>query len=130
MAMIVERELKFVGKDGSSPFCEVVTINWTSDSSGNVSESIYLAGFALKAITKPGSAAPTDNYDISLGDPLDSALDALDGSLADRDAANTEQKVLKLTDGVSPVFLAGDYTFKVANAGNTKTGTCVFYLVD
>jgi len=107
-----------------------VQIDWTSDASGNATATVNLAGYLIKVITLPGSAAPTNLYDLTLVSPDGSAADEFMGLLADRSATNTEIKYMTATASSVPILLAGDYTFTVANAGNTKTGTAYLYLVD
>lgn len=129
----VTRAHKGYGKAGNEKTVEIVTVSFTADASdASVPDtSIELKGYVLKVITNPGSTAPTDNYDIDLGDPADAALDALAGGLANRDTANTEQAFPVLTNGVVPVFLSGTYTLGVSNnAVNSATGDIIFYLVD
>lgn len=109
---------------------ERISVAWTSDASGNATGSIEnLYGFCLKLVTDPdGSAAPTDNYDITLVD--ENSIDALAGAGADRDTANTEQVYPTASGAQVPAFLCGTHTFTVANAGNAKSGVAVFYVVE
>jgi arginase family enzyme len=109
---------------------DVRTIAWTSDASGDATAALsQLYGFILKLVTVPSAtAAPTDNYDISLVD--ENGIDALGGAGADRDTANKEQVAPVLSGGQTPVFLCGDHTFTVANAGNAKSGTVILYIVE
>lgn len=107
-----------------------ITIDWTSDASGNADVTVDLFGYLVKAVTKPGAAAPTDLYDITIVDPDGSACDAAGGLLVDRSSTLTEQKYLTISGSSVPVLCAGTYTFTVANAGNAKNGTCYLYLVD
>lgn len=109
---------------------EKISVAWTSDASGNATGTMTkLYGFVIKVITDPdGSAAPTDNYDITLVD--ENAVDALDGKLADRDTANNEQVYPTPTSSAIPAFVCGDHTFTVANAGNAKSGVCTFYITE
>lgn len=127
----INRELKDYGKNNNLT-CEIITITWVADGSGNVSVVIpNISGFALKGITAVLDTPPDDQYNVILGDPADPDLDALGGSLNDRSNTTTEQKFLKLSDGVSPVFLAGDYTFQITdNTVANATGLVVMYLVD
>jgi hypothetical protein len=109
-----------------------VKVVWTSDASGNASGPLELYGYLLKVNTDPTST-PTALYDITLLDPdiaTGTALDALTGLLADRSGTAGEVKYTTPTSNSVPIFLAGTYTFTVANAGNAKSGTAYFYLVD
>jgi hypothetical protein len=100
----------------------IISVPWTSDGSGNYTETVTMNGWLVKSVTDPGAAAPTDNYDITL---VQNTADQLAGALADRDTANGECVI-----HAAPIFLAGDHTFTVASAGDTKSGTAYFYLVD
>lgn len=107
-----------------------ITIDWTSDASGDVNgTSISLRGFLVKFITNPGATAPTDNYDLTLTDPEDSSLDALADEGLDRDAANTEQVYPVASGATTPIYLNGSYGFKIANAGNAKQGRAIFFIL-
>lgn len=111
----------------SRVFTEKVTVTWTCDASGNATGTVNLQGFLIKAITVPGAAgaAPTDNYDITL---VADGIDMAASQLIDRDTANTEMVYPVATSACTPIFLAGDHTFTVANAGNAKSGTVYLYL--
>lgn len=113
--------------------CEKVTIDWVADAAdGSVPAlSIPLSGFVMKVVTNPGSTAPTANYDIALGDPDDSSLDALATLLKDRHTSTTEQVYPVITGAAVPIFLAGTYSLGVTgNSVNSATGRIVIYLVD
>ncbi len=107
-----------------------IQIDWLSDASGNADAVVALAGYLVKAVTKPGVATPTALYDITIVDPDGAACDAAGGLLIDRSATVTEQKYITITGSSVPALLAGNYTFTVANAGSAKSGTCYLYLVD
>jgi hypothetical protein len=106
---------------------EIVQIDWLSDASGDASVSVNLHGFLVKAVTDPGSAAPTDNYDITL---MQYGVDAAASLLIDRDTTNSEQVYPNVTGAAVPLFLVGDHTFTIANAGNAKNGTVYLFLVE
>lgn len=111
----------------------VVQVDWISDSGGAATAALNLYGFLVKMITLPGSPAPTDLYDITLVDAI-GGLDAARNLLVDQSATLTKEiyGIAKNSSDVSPVpiLLAGDYTLTVANAGNTKAGTCYLFLVE
>jgi len=113
---------------------EKIKIDWTADAAdGSVPNTSVtrLYGWVVKVLTNPGSTAPTDNYDIELLDPDDSTVDALAGALANRDTANSEQVYPVATSAATPVFLAGDYTFKLSNnAVNSATGQVILYITE
>jgi len=102
-----------------------VTVAWTSDASGDATATLNLHGFLIKVITDPSATAPTDNYDLTL---VADGIDMLGGLLADRDTANTEMVYPVVTNASTPIFLAGDHTFTIANAGNAKSGTVYLYI--
>lgn len=98
------------------------TVAWTSDASGDASQTITIDGAIVRVVTNPdGTAAPTDNYDVTLIDP--DGVDLLAGEGADRDTANSEQIFPSNTP-----FHNGDVTVTIANAGDTKEGTVVLYV--
>lgn len=110
-----------------------VTVSFTADASdGSVPDtSLALNGFLIKAVTNPGSTAPTDNWDIALEDPDDSALDAAATLLNNRDTATTEQVYPLISGAATPIFLAGTYGLAISgNSVNSATGVVILYLVD
>lgn len=125
MAVTATR-VPLVSKTGRN--AEKISVTWTSDGSGNASGSIEnLYGFVIKAVTDPVDG-PTDNYDITLID--ENGMDALNDALLNRDTTTTEQVYPGVTNASVPVFVFGTHTFTVANAGTTKSGTCVFYIIE
>jgi hypothetical protein len=116
-------------RNDAEPLVRGVTIAWTSDGSGNYTESFDLAGVILGVVTNPGSTAPTDNYDVTCPDA--DGRDVFMGGGADRDTANTENFVPLATgsDGTTkmPVAVAGTLTLTIANAGSAKVGTVTIY---
>lgn len=121
-------------KDGHRGPIRSITADWVSSSGGAVSSTtLKINGFLLKAVTDPGSAAPTDDYDIALTDENGSdILSGSVGSLADRDTSNTEVVNLNIDDGAGgllPVYpmVSGKITVAVTNAGDTKNGQLILY---
>ncbi len=119
---------------GQGRTIEKVQIDWLSDAAdGSVAVTVNLWGYFLKAVTDPGAAgaAPTDNYDITL---VQHGIDMAAGLLADRDTANNEivYGIAKNGSDIAalPPLLAGDHTFTIAAAGNSKTGTVYLYLAE
>lgn len=106
---------------------KVVNVAWTADAADGSVPNTTLSGLygkLVKAITNPGSTAPTDNYDIKLLDAEDSTADALANNLADRDTANTEVVLPTI-----PPLLCGDYTFNLSgNSVNSATGVCILFI--
>jgi hypothetical protein len=122
-----------IGKGANSKRVEIVTTSWVADDAAATvpTLSLELKGFVLKVVTNPGSTAPTANYDISVTDPEDSALDAMATLLNNRHTSTTEQVYPLISGAACPIFLCGTYGIAVANnAVNSATGTITFYLVD
>ena len=99
---------------------------WTSDGSGVVSGTLTThayTGALERLVTDPdGTAAPTDNYDVTILD--EDGTDILMGAGADRDTANIEQ-VLRTSLGV----VANDtLELRIAAAGAAKSGVVWLYL--
>jgi hypothetical protein len=109
-----------------------VAFSWTSDSSGNAdATSEQVTGVILRVAFNPGSAAPTDNYDVTLSDA--DGIDVLAGQGANRDTTTSEHICpgVALYDGtttsVVPVAVFSPLTLAVTNAGSAKTGTVTVY---
>jgi hypothetical protein len=123
-------------KSANDTYFEKVVIDWVADASAATVPNTTVSGlygFLLKAITNPGSTAPTANYDIAFGDPEDTTLDALGGLLQNRHTSNTEAVYGIAKNGTDvapfPIFLAGDYQFQLTNnAVNSATGRVILYL--
>jgi hypothetical protein len=99
---------------------------WTSAADGSASQATTFAYDGkielLTTVPSGGGTAPSDNYDITL---LDSdSVDVLAGAGLDRDATATEQAVSAVLGAVAGSKL----TFTLANAGDSKQGTCYVYL--
>jgi hypothetical protein len=113
---------------------DVVKIDWVADAAdGSVPNTSItgLWGFLLKAITNPGSTAPTANYDIELLDPEDATCDALGATLNNRHTTSTEMVYPVISGAAVPIFLCGDYTFKLSNNSvNSATGSVILFLVE
>jgi hypothetical protein len=119
------------GSPNSAKTAEKITVDWVSASDGSCTTSLTnLFGWVVRLATDPagGGSAPTDNYDITLID--EDGFDGLAGGGADRDTANNEQAAPIITNAQNAVFVCGTYTFTIANAGDTKSGRAVFYIVD
>lgn len=102
-----------------------IVFTWQSDASGDVSGSTSgtYTGEVRRVVTNPDdSAAPSDNYDITLTSADGS--DLLNGNGANRDTADTES--------ISPssIVFGSAMTLTVANAGDTKAGTVTVYVTD
>lgn len=131
--VVTSRVFNEIAKGGRSRRVEVVTTTWVADSAAATIPdlSIPLAGYCLKVITNPGTTAPTDNWDITLGDPEDSTLDAAASLLLNRHTTTTQQVYPLISGGAVPIFLSGTYTLSVSgNSVNSATARIIFYLVD
>lgn len=106
-----------------------MVFDWTSSAGGAADHEFELQGYIVKVVTDPdNSAAPTDNYDLSIVD--EDGADVLIGQGADRDTANTESFYPAQADGAIPVFHCGTVTFTIANAGNAKAGRAILWVVE
>jgi len=120
---------------GNGPY-HVYQMVWLTDSSGNfaaTSTTQNIDGVVLLVEAVPSAtAAPTDNYDVTLrnsqgidvmGDTGAAGSEAYDGALANLDTAvgSETQPLLRGNYGAVPVM--GPLTLDVFNAGNSKGGT-------
>ncbi len=101
-----------------------IDIDWTSHASTGLVElavSQEINGILLALITDPdGGAAPDALYDVTILD--DKGIDILLGKGADRSATLVESVPLDLNTGQPRPTATTSFTFKVANAGNSKQG--------
>lgn len=113
---------------------KVAVVDWVSDGAGAATATVDLDGQILKVVTNPGTAAPTDDYDITILD--EDGIDIVQGLLANRDTINSEEvypyKLITVggtgTDRIhQPIYHAGPVTFTVANAGASKAGIARIY---
>lgn len=105
--------------------------NWTSGTDGGVTITTgpSMFGQIVRVTTDPGSTAPTDNYDIVMND--DNSFDLLCGTGANRDTANTESVVPFIGNGTTtdaPVWVSGQCTPAITNAGSAKIGSLIIYI--
>lgn len=120
-------------KSAKLQYCEIVTIDWVADSAdGSVPTlSLDLRGFLVKAVTNPGSTAPTASYDIAITDPEDSNLDAAATLLNNRHTSTTEQVYPLISGAACPIFLCGTYGIAITNNSvNSATGRIILYLIE
>lgn len=129
------------GYDGIGRACSIrkVIADWVSDdSTGAVSATTRkIVGRLIKIATDPGSAAPTDNYDVTIVD--EKSISVVAGcqnvaALAARDTANNEETYLYILNADStpigmPTYpvVCDKLTIGIANAGNSKTGQIILY---
>lgn len=117
-----------------------VIADFTTDSAtGSVAGTTRkIVGELIKIVTDPGSAAPTDNWDVVLTDEegVDLSVhlsDAAIAALIARDTATTEETYLPLEDEAGTARIAlwpvvcDKLTITVNNAGNSKTGQIILY---
>ena len=114
---------------------DLITINWTSDSTGAVSAvlarasgtQIKFAHTLLQVAFKPGTTPnqPTDLYDVTLTNAA--GVDVLGGLGANLSNANAKQET-PITSNGFPFVLAGPLTLNVTNAGNAKSGSIFFFV--
>lgn len=105
--------------------CKKVTFAWTSAAGGTASATTTATfdGDLIGMATIPdGTAAPSDNYDITVSDA--NGHDVLLGQGANRATATTQYVAGTSLTGVSGSKL----TLAVANAGDTKKGTVVLWI--
>ena len=111
-----------------------LTLDWTSDASGNVSQDIGIAYGDVRCVrgglvgveTIPGilgdltTDLPTNLYDITLLNPY--SLDIVAGVLADRSGTVAEQVLPTKT-----IPNIQDIALTIANAGAAKSGRIILY---
>lgn len=107
---------------------QTYTYAWTSDSSGDVVNNDFTAYGEIKRVvlaSSDGASSPTTAYDVVLNDAL--GVDVLQGGGADVVTATDSDivPVIVGTDSATtfPVFVAGNLTLSISNAGAAKTGT-------
>lgn len=123
--------------DKHGPIKKVIAA-WTSDDAdGSVTGTCTkLSGHLVKAVTDPGSAAPTDNYDIAITDEEGvNVLTACQSTLANRHTANTQEVYFLVLDAAGTPLAQSLHpvvndalTIAVTNAGNSKTGQIILYV--
>ena len=109
-----------------------VAISWTSDASGDATyTTTQLGGVILRVTFDPdGTAAPTDNYDITLKD--ENGIDVLAGSGANLSTSTTSSVCPQINDqsaaAATAAAISGTLALAVSNAGNAKSGQVILYL--
>lgn len=111
-----------------------INISWTSDGSGNASLLLTdINGDILRAVTKPGSPAPTGNHTLTFIDEFGIDLFAGQG-VSNRDTANAGHFCpgVPFSDGTTPslmiVAVSGDATLAISGAGSLKSGMIVLLI--
>lgn len=112
-----------------------IDIDWTSDSGGDASgtSTDHVSGFLAAVDFIPGSGGdqPSDEYDVTLSIG-DEGIDLLGGAGTDLSNATAARKQPLASDGSTPFPqpIVGFPTLTVANAGNTKSGRVVLYILN
>ena len=123
-------------RSGQQSRIRKVIADWVSDDSDGTASGTTdkIVGELIKVTTDPGSAAPTDNYDVTIVDEksVNIVANCINASaLGTRDTANNEETYLNLTDGTAGINLfpmvCDKLTIGIANAGNSKTGQVILY---
>jgi hypothetical protein len=106
------------------------TVTVTNATAGNTTDAADVdTGFTITVTTQ--GTAPTANYDITITDPSDSALDAAASDLLNRSATAPEQVYPAVTNALTPILLAGTYGLTVANNSATSaTAQIILHLSD
>ncbi len=116
------------------PTYMVLKMAWGTDGSGDFTavDTIYpIDGMVMLIETNPGTAAPTDNYDITLrntngidicGDSGAAGSEAEDGACANRDTTVSEETLVLLNGNYGMITVYGVLTLDILNAGNDKDG--------
>ena len=119
---------------------EVVTFTWlantttgtvpaTSTGTAWPDPQTQKAGCIAKAVTNPGSTAPTDNYDITLTDA--DAVDLMGGELANRDTATSEVAVPKIDTTFGCSIVTGPFTLNISGQSvSAANGTVLVYIIN
>lgn len=129
--------MTFTYDRGPGPVKRVI-VDWTSDdATGAVSgTSAKVSGRLVKGVTKPGAAAPTANYDVTITDGESvNVLAGCDDDLVDRHTTSTEEVYFlakdhagtPLAQSVHPA-VCSPLSIAVQNAGNSKTGQIILYV--
>lgn len=106
------------------------TFAWTGDGAGGAVNSFTtptVTGYVFSGITNPGTATPTDNYDITLSDAH--GVDVFGGELLNRDEANSEQATPKIGNAYGTRFVNSKLTFAISGqSANSATGVLDVYV--
>jgi hypothetical protein len=118
---------------GSTGSIRKILIDWTSDdTTGAVTVTTRkISGELLKAVTDPGAAAPTADYDITITDEEGAnVLANCHDDLADRHTSTTQTVDFFLSGaanvGARPV-VCDALSVAITNAGNSKQGQIAIY---
>lgn len=131
--LTITNEIGGIGSYASARGIAIYRIDWTSHTDGVVSAVIpEIVGTISRVTFNPdGTAAPSDNYDVTLKDA--DAFDVLRGNGGNLDEADTASFTAFTTttgsaSGYEPVAVCGPLTLSIANAGNKKKGSIAIYI--
>ncbi len=110
-------------------------IDWIADASGDADVTLdKISGQLIKAVTDPGTPAPTANYDIALTDEEGIDLLAMmTNDLGNLSATVTAETYFVLSDPLAVGGIAGGpivsnrITVTISNAGNLGAGQLILY---
>jgi len=121
---------------------KIMQMVWVTDGSGDLTttDTAYeINGIVMKADCIPSAtAAPTDNYDITLrntsgidvfGDTGPAGTEGEDGGLANLDTAVAAQNMPIVNAVRTTVPVMGKLSLDVLNAGNSKGGTIRIHFI-
>jgi hypothetical protein len=121
--------------DNTSPnardYLNCYTVDWLSDSGGNVTASIdELRGTIERIVFNPddGATSPTNNYDMTLNDQ--DGIDTLNGKGANLSQSTASSTISTEGDGTTniPMAVSGTLSLAITNAGNAKGGIIRVYI--
>jgi hypothetical protein len=103
------------------------TVAWTSDASGNANGTTFIPsrGHLREVHFIPSATAPTDLYDVVVND-----ANGVDLSIGG--GANCPTAATRIAQ-ISPAVIINGITtieVKVSNAGDSKLGTVILYVLD
>ena len=110
----------------------VLSLVWTAHTDGVFTTTAisarnmnHIKGLWLdRVVTKPGSTAPTSQYNVTLLGP--DSEDIVDGALKDRDAVSSEQELAG--DAFTRVRIPPSLSLAISgNSVNSATGTVTLY---
>jgi len=107
------------GTDGIVSYA--LAAKYATDNPAHARGVVKLKGNIVKIVTNPGATAPTASYDIYLYDK--DGIDICSGNLADRSATLTEQYIPD-----PAIWVDGEITLSIANAGDSKIGEIEIYI--
>ncbi|HUS39470.1 MAG TPA: hypothetical protein VMX74_08470 [Pirellulales bacterium] len=107
------------------------TLDWTSNTSGTVTASVYqINGTIERIVYNPdgGATLPTDSYDVTLKD-ID-GIDVLNGTGANLSQSTVASTISTEGDGTTniPMATQGTLALSVTNAGSAKGGIIRIYV--